>query len=243
MFNEADLNARIDAANAEFVTGADIPDAPPDPNAKPVSTRQIGSGKEVVWTPVDLYQRDATRRWEESKKTYPKGSPILVKTVTESIINGEGGLGRQYKKAKDDSDALLARGDKRRADILRRQYMQETFLPAIEAVIGYASPDELLNCKEALDALDSMALGLGSMKGYTASYVRQAYGNQLGQKEVSSDPAVKDAVLRIRILSDNDEIRTAIGIAQKLKKQIDKGEHLASDDDYALISRVVSYAN
>lgn len=211
--------------------------------AAAVAAQSATPGKDAPWVPVDLYQRDVNRRWEESSKKYPKGSPVLVKTATEMIINGDGGLGRQHKKAEDDSEALLAMGDKRRADIRRRQYMQETFLPAIEAVISYSSPDELLNCKEALEALDSMALGLGSMKGYTAAYVRQAYGDQLGQKDVGSDPAIIDAVMRIRALSDNDEIRTAIGLAQKMKKQIDEGKHLASDDDYELISRVVSYAN
>lgn len=243
MFSDKDLEARIDAANAEFVSGAEIPNAPLNPNTKPTGTRKNGTGEEVAWTPVDLYQRDATRRWEESKKNYPKGSPVLVKTATESIINGDGGLARKYKEAKDDSEVLLARGDKRRADILRRQYMQETFLPAVEAVVSYVSPDELLNCNEALAAFDSMALGLGTMKGYTASYLRQAYGDQLGQKEAASDPAVTEAVIRIRGLADDDEVRTAIGLAQKMKRQIDNGEHLASDDDYELISRVVSYAN
>lgn len=204
------------------------------------------SPQAAPWVPVDLYQRDATRIAEESRKQYPKGSSKLVKAVTFSIINGDNGsigLSRARKKVENDSEALERKGDKKRAAIMRNQYMEENFLPAIEAVINYSSPDELLNCKEALAALDKMAMGLGSMSGYTASYVRQAYGNQLGQKEGESDPAVVDAVRRIRILSDNDEVRTAIGLAQKMKKKIDDGEHIASDDDYALIGRVVSYAD
>ena len=241
MFSQQELEERINAANEAFVTGDEIPNAPPDPNAKPEEVREIGTNR-----PVDVYQLRASARTDDAKKAFPKGSPMLVKAVTKDIIEGEagtGGLARAYKRAKDDSEALERKGDKARAKMMKQQYMEEDFLPAIEAVINYSSPDELLNCKEALAALDKMAMGLGSMSGYTASYVRQAYGDQLGQKEGESDPAVVDAVRRIQILSDNDEVRTAIGLAQKMKKKIDDGEHIASDDDYALIGRVVSYAD
>jgi hypothetical protein len=120
--------------------------------------------------------------------------------------------------------------------------MQEKFLPAVEAVINYASPDELLNCREALSALDKMAIGVGSMKGYTASYVRQAYGNALGQKEGDSDPTVTEMMRRIKSLVRDDQYRTAIGMAKKLKKQIDDGQHIASAEDYDVIGRMVAYA-
>lgn len=246
MFSEQELDARIKAANDAFVTGDEIPNAPQDPNAKPSETRKIGSGEEP-WIPVDLYQRDETRRIENAKKKFPNGSSKLVKATVAAIIDGDGvpmaGLAYARKRAEDDSESLMKRGEKQRANIVIQQYMQEKFLPAVEAVIEYTSPDELLNSKEALDILDKMALGLGSMSGYTASYVRQAYGNQLGQKEGASDPAVRDAVRKIVMLSNNDEISTAIGMAKKMKRQIDEGEHIASDDDYALIGRVVAYAN
>ena len=234
MFSEQELDARIKAANDAFVTGDEIPNAPQDPNAKPSETRKIGSGEEP-WVPVDLYQRDETRRIENAKKKFPKGSSKLVKATVAAIIDGDGvpmaGLAYARKRAEDDSESLIRRGEKQRANIVIQQYMQEKFLPAVEAVIEYTSPDELLNSKEALDILD------------TASYVRQAYGNQLGQKEGASDPAVRDAVRKIVMLSNNDEISTAIGMAKKMKRQIDEGEHIASDDDYALIGRVVAYAN
>ena len=133
-------------------------------------------------------------------------------------------------------------GDKARAKMMVQQYMEESFLPAVEAVVNYTSPDELLNCKEALSALDSMAIGDGSMKGYTAAYVRQAYGDQLGQKEGESDPTVVDAVRRIHMLVSDDQYRTAVGLAKKLKKSIDDGQNIASDEDYALLGRIVSYS-
>lgn len=240
MFSQQELADRINAANETFATGEEIPNTPPDPNAKPNETVEIGTGE-----PVDIYRLRANARYEESKKTRPKGSSRLVKAVTESIINGDGGadgLSRSKRKAEDDSEAIKQSGDKARAKMVRQQYMEENFLPAVEAVINYTSPDELLNCKDALDALDSMALGDGSMKGYTAAYVRQAYGDQLGQKEGESDPAVIDAVRRIKILVSDDQYRTAVGLAQKLKKDIDDGKNIASDEDYALLGRIVSYS-
>lgn len=241
MFSQQELESRINAANDAFVTGDEIPNAPPDPNAKPEETVEIGTGE-----PVDIYRMRATAQFEESKKMRPKGSSRLVKAVTKGIIDGEApaeGLARAKKRAEDDSEVLIARGEKARAQMLRRQYMEEHFLPAVEAVVNYTSPDELLNSKEALAALDEMALGDGAMKGYTAAYVRQAYGDALGQKQGESDPAVVDAVRRINMLVDGDQMRTAIGLAEKMKKNIDAGENIASDEDYALIGRVVAYAN
>lgn len=247
MLSEQELQARLQAANEKFVSGEEVLNAPPAPNAAPVETRTIGTNQSVTpFSPVDIYQRDAIRRAQNSKKSFPNGSSALVMAVTKAVIDGEGsleGLARAKQRMEGDSDVLARRGEKQRAALLSQQYMQEKFLPAIEAVVNYTSPDELLNCKEALSALDKMAIGLGSMQGYTAAYVREAYGNQLGQKEGKSDPTVVDAVRRIRTLSDKDEIRTAIGVAAKIKKQIDNGEHIASDDDYALIGRVVAYAN
>lgn len=205
---------------------------------------------EPPYVPVDIYQRNYDTRWEELNKKRPKGSSMLVKAVTESIINGSipgEGLAAAHKKAEDDSDSLRDRGEIERADIARRQYMDEKFLPAVEAVVNYTSPDELLNCKDALDALDKYALGIGKPKGYTAAYVRQAYGDMLGQDLNGnldrSDDAVKKAVCKIRELADHDEIRTAIGVANQIKKQIDDGEHIATDEDYALIGRVSAFGN
>lgn len=241
MFSQQELEDRINSANEAFVTGDEIPNAPPDPNAKPEETVEIGTGE-----PVDIYRLNANARYEESQKSRPKGSSKLVKAVTKSIIDGDGyadGLARAKRRAEDDSDMLASKGERARAKMMRLQYMEEHFLPAVEAVVNYTSPDELLNCREALSALDGMALGDGAMKGYTASYVRQAYKNQLGQKQGESDPAVVDVVRRILMLVDDDQYRTAVGLAKKIKKSIDDGENIASDDDYSLIGRIVAYTD
>lgn len=202
------------------------------------------------WMPIDLYERDQSLVREDNKKVHPHGASTLVKAVVEAVINGPipgAGLNSAYDRADSESDSLKERGEIERADIARKQYMEERFIPAIETVVNYTSPDELLNCKDALDALDKYALGVGTPKGYTAAYVRSAYGDLLGQDLNGildrSDDAVIEAVRKIKMFSDMGDNRTAVGIAKKIKKSIDSGSNLASDDDYAIIGRVAAFGN
>lgn len=198
------------------------------------------------WRPIDMYQHHQRKQNMMRKKEFPRGSRALVRAVVESIIKGgkgTDGLAFAKKRAEDDAKVLSASGYKDRAEIRKQQYMDEKFLPAIEAAINYSSPDELLNCKDALAALDKMAIGVGSMRGFTESYIRQAYGDVLGQTRGGSDPTVVAEMRRIRALVSSDQIRTAIGLATKLKKQIDDGEHMAEPEDYAVLGRIVAYAN
>lgn len=193
--------------------------------------------------PVDIYQRNMDRVREVSQKTYPRGSSSAVNMSVYAVVDGMGGegLAHAYHEAKEDIDALKARGERGRADIRRQQYMQENFLPAVEIVVNSTSPDEVLNSKKALESLDKYAMLEGTGQGYTATYIRQAYANQLGQQTGRSDPSVRSGVIRINSLLDNGEVRTAVGIANKLKDQIDRGDAMADDVDYELIGRVVAY--
>ena len=226
-----ELETRIDKANAKFVTGED-------------------AGGETPAAPTDLYKRNVGSARAEQKKRRPNGSASIVKAVTKSVVTGDGqrgaGLAPAYKKARDDSDFFKKRGEEDRAEIVRNQYMEEHFLPAVEAVIAYSSPDELLNCREALAALDQYALGVGKTNGYTAQYVRSAYGNALGEdysaRTGKSDDYVTRIVYRIKMLANGDSNREAISLAVSAKKDIDEGAHIASDGDYALIGRVASFA-
>lgn len=194
---------------------------------------------------IDVYEDNRRKRRENAKKRFPKGSSALVKAVTQSVINGDGaeGLSMAYKRAENDSEYYKDKGEKDRQEIAKQQYMEDHFIPAIEVVVNYTSPDELLNCSEALKALDKYALGVGRTSGYTAAYVRQAYGDQLGQVDGKSDAVVIDEVRRIKKLADKGEIRVAVGIASRIKKQIDNGDRMADDDDYALIGRVAAYGS
>lgn len=193
--------------------------------------------------PVDIYQRNQDRLYSVAQKSFPKGSSAIVNMATDIVINGDGteGLDKAYRQAKDDIEALSARGERGRKELRRQQYMQEKFLPAVELVVNSTSPDEVLNSKKALETLDKYALLEGAGSGYTATYIRQAYGNQLGNQTGRSDASVRSDVMRINSLLDNGEVRTAVGIANKLKKRVDEGEAMADDDDYELIGRIVSF--
>ena len=192
---------------------------------------------------VDIYQRNQDRVYQVEKKTFPKGSSRAVDMSTYAVIDGVGaeGLAKAYKRAQDDVDALRAQGERGRAEIRRQQYMQEDFLPAVEIVVNSTSPDEVLANQKVLSELDKYALLEGSGKGYTATYIRQAYGNQLGQQEGRSDTSVRSGVMQINAMLDDGEIRAAVGIADSLKDKIDRGEAMSDDVDYELIGRVVSF--
>ena len=193
--------------------------------------------------PLDIYKRNQDRIIDLSKKSFPKGSSKAVDMSVYAVVDGVGaeGLAHAYHEAKEDIDTLKERGERGRAEIRKNQYMQEYFLPAVEIVVNSTSPDEVLNSKRALDTLDKYALLDGAGKGYTATYIRQAYGNQLGQQEGRSDASVRSDVMRINAMLDNGEIRTAVGIANNIKDKIDSGQAMADDIDYELISRVVSF--
>ena len=57
------------------------------------------------------------------------------------------------------------------------------------------------------------------------------------------DPAVAEGIRRIKQLVGEDQMRTAIGMAQRLKTKVDNGEAMAEPEDYAILGRIVSYAN
>lgn len=205
--------------------------------------RRTPGGEDAVVESVDIYQREQDRLRDVSRKSYPRGSSKAVDTSVYAVIDGVGaeGLAKAYKRAQDDIDVLKDQGERGRAQIRRQQYMQEDFLPAVEIVVNSTSPDEVLANKRALNELDKYALLEGSGKGYTATYIRQAYGNQLGQKEGRSDASVRSEVMRINSMLDNGQVRTAVSIANRIKDKIDRGENQADEVDYELISRVVSF--
>lgn len=206
--------------------------------------RQVAQ-TEPIPEPVDIYQRNQDRIYEVSQKSYPKGSSAIVNMAVSSVIDGAGaeGLARAYKRAKDDSESLKRQGERGRAELRRQQYMQEDFLPALEVVINSDSPDALLSNPKALEELDKYVLLEGSGKGYSAQYTRQAYGNLLGQVKGRSDDSVRSGVRRINGLLDDGNIRSALGVANDLKKKIDEGRAEADDADYELLGRIVSYYN
>lgn len=194
--------------------------------------------------PVDIYRRNQDRIYDVNQKSYPKGSSQAVNMATTAVIDGVGaeGLAKAYKRARDDSDSLKEQGERGRAEIRRQQYMQEYFLPAVEIVVNSTSPDLVLSNEKALQELDKYVLLEGSGKGYTATYIRQAYGNQLGQQQTNhSDTNVQSGVMRINALLDEGRIREALGIANDLLDKIKRGAAMADDADANLLGRVASF--
>ena len=212
-----DLDKRIAEANEEFI-----------------------SEEEVVTPPVDILQEQRNIQRDYAKKKFPRGARSQVLATIQDVVNGVGAdsLARAYERAEDDSEILEEMGDHRRAQLVRNQYMQERFLPAVEVVVNFTSPDELLNSKEGLKTLDKYALGTGSMSGYTEAYVREAYGNSLVAMESASSPSVTSSVERINGYLDTDQMLSARALANKTKKAIDDGKDIASASDYELIARV-----
>lgn len=192
---------------------------------------------------IDIYQRNRNRINDVNAKSFPKGSSAIVNTAVKAVVDGMGaeGLARAYNRAKEDADALMDRGERGRAQLRRKQYMDENFLPAVEIVVNSTSPDELLNSKSGLEELDKYVLLEGSGRGYTVSYVRQAYGDQLGQVEGRSDDSVRSGVMRLNALLDDGQVRAAFSLANTLKDKIDRGEAQADDVDYDMIGRIVAY--
>lgn len=191
---------------------------------------------------VDFYQANKLVEEKESKRSYPRGARTQVLATVEDVVNGVGtdSLGQAYERAKDNADALNKMGDHERAQIVKDQYMENKFLPAVEVVVNFTSPDELLNCPKGLKTLDKYALGVGSMTGYTAAYVREAYGEALGQVQAASSPEVNDAVTKINGFLDTDQMVLARSLAKRTKEKVDDGKAIASEADYDFLLNIAN---
>ena len=192
--------------------------------------------------PIDMLQERRNISRDYSQKSYPRGSRAQVLATVQDVVNGVGtdSLGQAYERAKENAEAVDKMGDHRRAQIIKNQYMEEKFLPAVEVVVNFTSPDELLYSKKGLATLDKYALGTGSMSGYTAAYVREAYGGSLGQVEAASSPEVTDAVYRINGFLDTDQMVLAKSLAKRIKAKVDEGDAIASEEDYDLLLNVAN---
>lgn len=184
---------------------------------------------------VDLYDKNRVKNLKEMKKSYPRGASTLMAKIAEEAL---GTLAKQKKRADADVEYWKGRGDKERSQMVKDQYMEENFLPAVEMLIIASTPDEVLNAKGILKEFDKQTFEYGP--GYTASYIRTAYGDQLGNASNLSDGYVRDMISRIKWLASSDQIRAAYGVAKKLKNEIDNGEHTSSDEDYEIITRVAT---
>ncbi len=190
---------------------------------------------EDVTEKVDIYKQNVKKRNEKVDKPILRGTSTLTNKIAEETLSE---LAKFEKRTKTDAEYWEQAGDKERAQMVKDQYIEERFLPAVEMVAIASTPDEVLNAKDILKEFDKLSMQYGP--GYTASYLRTAYGDQLGNASARSDGYVVDAVERIKWLSSMDQIRSAYGLAKKIKDSIDRGEHTSSEDDYELITRVAT---
>ena len=196
---------------------------------------------EAISDYVDAYgaeyvlSSDAVQDYVEAT---PRGSSQKVQIDAAEAADR---LRAAYRRARDDSELMRKKGDKQRAQMVIDQYMEDYFLPAVEAVIIMNNVDQVLNSKAALDTLDELVLlPAGSGSGYTRQYIMSLYDKFRGYDEGSSDMAVVHTLGKIHKLIEQDEIRAAIGAAKRLKDKIDNGENQANDEDYETLSIIVA---
>lgn len=189
-------------------------------------------------TSVDLLQEERDARSRMNKKQFPKGSSKKLRKCAADVAAR---LRPAYRRAESDSELLKKRGDIQRARMIIGQYMEDKFLPAIEALILLTNVDEVLNSREVLNLLDDYVLmEAGSGSGYTRSYIESLYDDFRGKTQGMSDYEVMKTIGKIHKLIEVDEIRTAISLANRIKDKIDAGENQASDEDYDLIATIVA---
>lgn len=186
----------------------------------------------------DFYQEREDENERERRKSYPNGA--MAKLITD-VNNAIKPLVMAFNVAKRNYDRLKERGDKARARMVADQYMQERFLPAIEAVVRMNSADELLNAAEAMRKLDDFVLiPGGSAHGYTKAYVRSLYENEIGDTMSKTDAVVERCLREINDMLAAGQLRTAIGKATKMVDAIDNGKNMAEPADYELLQKVIA---
>lgn len=215
-----ELERRINEANAKM-----LPDA-----------EEVTKTEEVVETPTpqDLY-RAQQNQFREAKPVQARGANPRIRLDISALTDT--GLSRHYKKEKEDSDYYKKIGDNKRAQMIRQQYMQDYFLPAVDAMVKLNGMEAVLNNQEILDTLDGLTLLDGTNgKGYTVSFIRSMYTPD--EMIERTDNEVADALKQITMLCEQDEIRAAKGLAQAIKQKIDSGQNIATIEDYSVIEKV-----
>lgn len=201
----------------------------------PSEPREGASNEEIVQV-GDLHEQRRRERYMASQKTYPRGASPKVRIALMTLVEN---VAPVHAKVKAESEYLTKIGDKTRAKMARDGYMEDTFLPALESLVYLYGVDEVLNSRDALRKLDEFVLiDGGSGSGYSESFIRTLHGSERGIAPAVSDGVVENSVRDIRRLVERDEIRSAIGLAKRMRDQIEKGQHSASEEDWDLISTV-----
>lgn len=205
---------------------------PSEPSNSPVEPSE--NGNSISYR--DLWEEGRRERLNASQKQYPRGASPKVKIALMTLVEN---VAPVHAKAKAESEYLAKVGDKTRAKMARDGYMEETFLPALESLVNIYGVDAVINSKDVLGKLDELVLiDGGSGSGYSESFIRTLHSSERGIAPAVSDGVVENSVRDIRRLVERDEIRSAIGLAKRIRDQIERGQHSASEEDWELISTV-----
>lgn len=202
--------------------------------AGPEVITEVAQETEAIPQPTDLYDTTSrANRQLKGRSSY--GARPYVRSVLKQLEASP--VKQAYQKARADIKYLESAGDKQRADIVRQQYMEDYYMPAVDAAVRLSSKQDVLGSKEILDTLDGLVILDGIRgQGYTASLVANLY--EEGEAPTISDVEVEDAVRNIVRHCNNGDIGVAIGLAKRIKEQIDSGNNVAIPEDYELIQKV-----
>lgn len=197
---------------------------------------------------LDDYTKQYFEDTRAIRKKTSRGASGRVLIFTRLLVLGDkkkriDGLKKAYARVKMDIEQYK----NYRPELIepfKRRYLEEKFLPVVEAIIMQTSPEDLYNSTSSLELLDKYVMLPfdTSGKGFTKQYIKTAYIDRgiLSNNEKSSEELV-DGIRKIRSYSSSADTRVAYLLAKKLKDKVDKGKLIATDDDYELLSRIVSY--
>lgn len=199
---------------------------------------------------IDDYSKQAFIRNRTLKKPVHHGARGKVFLFTDLLVNGDKarrikGLKKDYAEVKSEMSWNKDLRPELVAPIAER-YMEEKFLPVVEAIIMQTSPEELYNSSKSLALLDKYVIlsAKSGGSGYTKQYIKTAYLDRgIFTSGEYSSPEIIEGIQKLRNLSSQVENRTVYLLAKRLKERVDTGKTMATGDDYALLSRIVSFYN
>lgn len=214
-----ELKKRIDEANELMLSNE-------------VETEEV-----VTTTPQEDMWQERQRAIRNQKPARVYGAKAKLGLDMNDLLDR--GIKQAYKKAKDDSDLLRSQGETQRARIVEQQYMQDWFYPVVDALIRMNSMEQVLASQDVLEQLDELVIGptSGSNAGYTSVYVSQLY-EPVASQIFTSDAEVRDGIRRINQLCDDNQMRSAISLANRLQQSIDMGSNQATPEDYQFLQRI-----
>lgn len=197
----------------------------------------------------DIYEEHKQKDKMVLNRVYAKGSSPIARHAMNSAIETPKADGftlvDEWNKAKLAIKNALRRSRVDTAEAIRRQYMEDHFLPAIVLVVNYSSPDEVVASEYITKKLDEYAIPNINQfhgPGYTEQWVKIRYAEHLGGgRQAVSDPTVRDYMRKINYNFDEGNPRIALSYAVKCKKLVDDGDALAGEADYEMLERIVSY--